>query len=163
MDWRKFKFNDNRFVILKEKRVYSAMPCGRFRKLPDSFEYEVVEPKHYENFVTSVPFFNNWGNGAYCRCAVNQTRAGKIPTTITTVSPYRTEKHVVLFRFISKYDLEKSAGWREKEVLKNARSYKSEVYQNKNGYFDERLTFITDDTGVTASATYDFGSAGWVD
>ena len=167
-NWGKFTFNDNRFLILKEKVVYYPTDSGKsFHRKPDEVKREVVEPKHYENFVTSVPFFNNWGNGAYCRTCRVYTCAGYIPQTITTVAPYRTEKNVVTFRFISKYDLEKKAGWREKEVMRNAKEYEIEEYKE---YFNphyptygKRITFITEDAGVTHSATWDTGRERWVD
>ena len=163
-NWRDFTFNDNRWLILKEKVTYYPTDSGKsFHRKPDEVKCEVVEPKHYENFITSIPFFNNWGNGAYCRGVRTYTGAGYLPTNITTVGPDHCERNVVKFRFISKWELEKNAGWREKEVMQKAKRYESERYVGKHGYSHERLTLVTEDTGVTASATFDFGQNRWVD
>lgn len=163
-NWRDFTFNDNRWLILKRKEVYYPTDSGKsFHRKPDEVKCEVVEPKHYENFVTSIPWFNNWNHGAYCRGVRNYTGAGYLPTTITTVAPYRTEKNIVTFRFISKHELEEKAGWREKEVMRKVKTFESERYVGKYGYSHERLTLVTEDTGVTASATFDFGQNRWVD
>lgn len=165
-NWRDFTFNDNRWLILKRKEVYYPTDSGKsFHRKPDEVKCEVVEPKHYENFVTSIPWFNNWNHGAYCRGVRNYTGAGYLPTTITTVAPYRTEKNIVTFRFINKRDLEEKAGWREKEVMRKAKEYESEKYVPTNVCYAiaERITFITEDDGVTHSATWDKHLERWVD
>ena len=163
-NWRKFTFNDNRWLILKEKVTYYPTESGKsFHRKPDEVEMTVVEPEHYENFITSIPFFNNWGSGAYCRGVRNYTPAGYLPTTITTVGPYRCEKNIVTFRFISKRELEENAGWREMEAMRKAKEYKTEKYVPGNACYAiaERITFIAED-GVTQSATWDKYLKRWV-
>ena len=164
-NWANFEFNDDRFLILEEKEVYLPNDDGKFGSKPDKVERNVVSPKFYENFITAIPFFNNWGNGAYCKAETSQTIAGNLPIIIVTVGPYNCEKNVVEFRFILKSSLEKEAGWREKEVLKNAKEYEMEEYAmtGKCYALAKRITLITEDDGVTHSATWDTGLRKWVD
>lgn len=163
-NWRDFTFDNNRYLILKEKLTYFPTSSGKsFHKNPDEVERKIVEPEHYQNYITSIPFFNNFGYGAYCRGVRTYTQAGYLPTNITTVGPNRCEKNVVVFRFIDKDRMEEQAGWREKEVMRKAKQYETERYTNRHGFSCERITLITEDDGVTHSATYDKGLERWVD
>lgn len=164
-DWRNFSFKDNGVVVLMRKETYSRTESGKgWRKNPDEVENIVFDAERYENYVTAIPFFNNFGYGAYCRASCGYTFAGYIPVSITTVSPNREKKIIAHFDFIKKGDMEDKAGWREKEVLRNAVQYERETYIPVNGYgIGSRITFITDDCGVTHSATWDTNLRRWVD
>ncbi len=95
------RFNGYNCKILKETQVYTRTASGKsWKSRPETVESETVDREHYINYVESIPFFNNWGNGASCRAVWNYTAAGYIPVKVTTVSPYQEEKHVTRFRFI---------------------------------------------------------------
>ena len=98
-NYRKFKFTDSGFKICKRTETYSCTKSGRWRKNPEEVTIETVSAEHYTNYVTAVPFFNNFGNGAYCRAYWNYCMAGYLPTEIITVSPGRDTKIVTYFTF----------------------------------------------------------------
>ena len=75
---------------------------------------------------------------------------------ITTVAPFRTEKQVARFRFFYLPPMEKEAGWREKEILKNAVTWNEKVDGSR-----WLLTLYTNDDGVTASGVYDLNTDLW--
>ena len=156
-NWGKFKYTDNGYLILRTIETYEQTDSGKgFKRKPSEVEREVVSPEYYTNYVSAIPFFNNFGDGAYSRGVRTYTCAGYLPTTVTTVSPFRKIKKIAKFRFVSKWDLEKSAGWREKTVMENAKAFE----------FDDvnrRVELICpDDSGVTHSATYDMRLGRWV-
>ena len=165
MNWGKFKFTDNRFIILQTLKTFSRTDSGKsWRSNPDKVENKVIPPEFYQNYVTAIPFFNNFFDHpeATCRAEQNYTHAGYLPTRITTISPFRETKVIAEFRFIPKEYLEESAGWREKEVLKNAKEFAEEVYR-KDGGVHRRVEFINPkESGVTHSATWDTYSRRWV-
>ena len=134
---RKFKLTGN-YIFSHTMTKYSGN--GKtFRKNADIVETEVVTIEHYNNFITSVPFFNNFGYGAYCRCYENYTIAGYIPYKIVTVNPGKTVKHVDTF-----YPLaisENRLGFREKDVLYNLGNIK--LVENSADHFVVRF-FHTD-------------------
>ena len=167
MDWRKFSFTDNGYIILQTLTEYSRTESGKsWRKKPDIVKREVINAEFYTNYVTAIPFFNNFGDGAYCRARKSYTCAGYLPTEIVTVGPNMCKKVVAEFEFINKTPLVESAGWREREVLDIAKNWSLEIYSDWNGgcaIFGRRITFHTDDTGVTASATWDTRLRRWVD
>lgn len=123
MDYRNFSFTNDGFIILCSIATHSATPGGNFRKNPDTVENYVYRAEHYENYITSIPFFNNWGDGASCRAYRNYTMAGYLPTYVVTVSPFRTCKKRAMFRFIPVSDMRHSAGYRENDIIDNAHSY----------------------------------------
>ena len=163
MDWRKFEFKDNRYIILRTIKTYERTDSGKsWKKNPSEVEQDIQSPEFYTNYITSIPFFNNWGDGAYCRGHYTYTIAGYLPTTVITVSPFQTVKKVAEFRFIYRPDLEESAGWREQEVLKNATEFNVETYQKDYGVH-RRIEFINPkESGVTHSATWDTYGRKWV-
>lgn len=124
-DLRNFNFySGDRFMILVEIKTYSRTDSGKsWRNKPDETERYIYNDERYTNYVSACPFFNNWGDGAYCRAHYNYTCAGYLPNYIVTVSPYRTTKKVASFVFIHKSDLERKAGFREKEIIENAKKW----------------------------------------
>ena len=138
-DYRKFSAPSN-YLALIEIETYSRTASGKsWKSKPDSIEHHVFRPEQYTNYITAVPVFNNWGNGASCRCSWSYTFAGYLPTSCTTVSPYRETKKVASFRFVNLYTMQRKAGFRENDIL--SRSHNWEVD------FDGRspvYTFITD-------------------
>jgi len=79
---------------------YSRTASGKsWKKVPDSSETEVIPDKHYNNYISSIGFFNTFGNGASCRAEEGYTFAGYIPIRVTTISPGRDKKIVAKFRF----------------------------------------------------------------
>ena len=165
MDWGKFEYNDQRFIILRKSQTFSRTASGKnWRSKPDEVKYEVIPPKYYENYVTAVPFFNHFLGcpKATCRVAEGYTIAGYLPVSITTVDPSAETKVIAQFDFIDKKELEDKAGWREKEVLAKAKEYKSEWYSGKYGVH-QRIEFINpEENGVTHSAMWDSGRKEWV-
>lgn len=98
-DYTKFSFTNESYSICKRTETYSCTKSGKWRKNPDSVAMEKVSAEHYTNYVTAVPFFNNFGHGAYCRAHWNYCIAGYLPTEIVTVSPGRDTKVVTYFNF----------------------------------------------------------------
>ena len=103
----KFLFTDDRFLIFFEKKTFEKKE-GKWEL---KTEREVVTPEFYTNYITAVPFFNNFGDGASCKVKESYTPAGKLPTTIVTIAPGKETKIVTNFVFLSKKEMEKSAGW----------------------------------------------------
>lgn len=167
MDWGKFKYTDNGYIILRTLTEYRRTESGKsWRNKPESIKREIIPAEFYENYITAIPFFNNFENGAYCRARSSYTCAGYLPTTVTTVSPGKERKIVAEFEFVSKAPLEESAGWREREVMKNAKRFSLEIYSDWNSghpIYGKRITFLTDDDGVTHSAMWDTGFRKWRD
>lgn len=153
-----FKFTNESYLILRSIARYTKTDSGKsWKTKPDEVKNEIVSSENYTNYITSIPFFNNWGDGAYCRAAYTYNAPGYLPTTVTTVSPFRTEKQVACFWFIKKSDLLKNAGWRETEIVKNAKSFSHEWITNR-GYI---YTFYTNSDGVTSSGIYEENTKLW--
>lgn len=155
MNHRKFYFREENYVILATIKTFIRTKSGKsWKSKPESIEKKVFSAKNYENYVTSVPFFNNYGFGAYCRCYCYYTEAGYIPAEIITVSPFRKKKEIITFRFISKSILLDSAGWREKEIVENAKRFDVEIH---NG--SQMIHFYTE--GVLSKGTFDTKTSTW--
>ena len=165
MDYRKFEFISEEYIILATITEFQRTPSGKsWQKRPEKIERKIFHAEHYTNYVTAIPFFNNFSNGAYCRAKQSYTCAGYLPTTVTTVSPGQDRKIIAEFDFINKSAMTESAGWREREVLEKARRFALYIYSDwNNGHpiYGKRITFITDDAGVTASAMWDTGYKKW--
>ena len=166
MKWENFKFTGN-YVVLCTTTEYLSTPSGKsWRKNPVSVSRKVVDAEWYTNYVTAIPFFDNFGNGAYCRAKQTYTCAGYLPTEVVSVSPGMERKIVAEFEFLPRRELEEKAGWREREVLKKADRFWLAIYSDWNGgrpISGRRIEFKTDDCGVTASATWDTFLRRWVD
>ena len=162
-NYRNFRFTNTGFVILRTIKTYSRTASGKsWKTKPDEIEQDVQSAEYYTNYIQSIPFFNNWGNGAYCRGHYNYTQAGYLPTEVVTVSPYQQTKKVATFEFLYKPDMERKAGWREKEVMEKATEFSVERYQKDVGYHRRIELINPKDDGVTHSATWDTYYKGWV-
>jgi hypothetical protein len=103
MDYKKFSFTDGSYLITYTTETYGRTKSGKgWKSKPDEVKTEVVNAQFYTNYVQSIPFFNNFGFGAYCRATRNYTVAGYLPVVITTVSPGREVKRVTKFTFTNK-------------------------------------------------------------
>lgn len=86
------------YRITKTEKRYSRTASGKsWKKNPDSVTKEEITKEHYDNYIDSVPFFNRFGYGAYCRAHRGYTYMGYIPVSVVTVNPGRTEKIVAQF------------------------------------------------------------------
>lgn len=156
--WSKFKYDYDNAMILREIKTYKRTASGRWSKTPVSVKREIISPEYYQNYVTAVDFFNNWGDGASCRVTRKEyTVGGYVPTAITTISPlYMPDgqtKQVAEFEFLQKSRMEINAGWRELEIMKNATEWK---------YEDGCYHLINpEEDGVTYCGIYDWKSNTW--
>jgi hypothetical protein len=97
MNYNKFNFTDSRVTITHVKNIYSRTASGKsWKKAPDETSCETVNAAFYTNYITSIPFFNNFGT---CRAQHSYTPAGYLPTVITSISPDKNIKHVDSFIF----------------------------------------------------------------
>jgi hypothetical protein len=157
MNYRKFSFTNEDYLILREIKTYHRTDSGKsWRSKPTETEREIVSAENYTNYITAVPFFNSWGNGASCRASHTYEIAGYLPTRVTTVSPYGEVKKVATFSFISKRDMLDKAGWRETEIVNNARTWEYEYNGGRELY-----TLYTEADGVTTSGLWDNNSRQW--
>lgn len=102
-NYHNFKFTDNSFVITFTKKTFSRTGSGRYWKAAaDSIESETVTPEFYQNYISSIPFFNNFGGRASCRAYKGYTFAGYLPVKVTTVSPDGLKKIEGYFSFTNK-------------------------------------------------------------
>lgn len=158
MKYATFTFEDSNFIVLHKRTTYRK-PEGRktWPKEPTEIgTEEFCGGQKYQNFVTSVPFFNNFGGKAYCRASFDYTAAGYLPTEITTVNPDATVKHVDRFAFVffPMYDARRSAGFRERDVMDHC----DRVDLRRDGeHF--LATFYADDEHT---ATFDAATRKWV-
>lgn len=156
-DYRKFSYTNENYLIFRTIETFNRTDSGKsWKSKPDTVENEIVSPEYYTNYITSIPFFNNWGDGASCRAAFSYNAPGYLPTTVTTISPYKQTKKIARFWFFSKERLLINAGWREKEIIKNAVSFSVE-------YVDGRklIYFYTNADGVTAEGCFDTTTNKW--
>lgn len=115
-----FLFEDDRFLILFEKKTFEKKE-GKWEL---KTEREVVTPEFYTNYITAVPFFNNFSDDTSCKVKESYTPAGKLPTTIVTIAPGKETKIVTNFVLLSKREMKNTAGYREKEILTHADHWK---------------------------------------
>lgn len=156
-NYRAFSYTTKSYLIFHTLETYSRTNSGKsWKRKPDTIEHEIISPEYYTNYITSIPFFNNWGDGAYCRAAFSYNAPGYLPTTVTTVSPFQEIKTIANFWFFSIDTLTINAGWREKEIIKTARRFDVEYI---NGH--KMITFYTDDNGVTSSGIFDTKTNHW--
>lgn len=157
MNYRNFSFTNSNYLICREIKRYSRTASGKdWKSKPDEIERAVVSAEHYTNYITSIPFFNNFGDGASCRARCTYECAGYLPTVVTTVSPFGETKVVASFRFYYLPDMRKTAGWRELQVLKNAAEWWEEC---KPQYW--LLHLKTRDAEVTGSGCFDLKYHVW--
>jgi len=103
MNYNKFSFTDNSYVIEFTKKEFSRTASGKsWKKQADRVTYEFVTPEFYTNYIQAVPFFNNFGGRSCCRAYKSYTYAGYIPTDVITISPDGSKKITARFVFINK-------------------------------------------------------------
>ena len=117
-----FKFySGNRYMIFVSIDTFSRTDSGKSWKVkPDATDHYIYNDERYTNYVSAIPFFNNFGGGAYCRAHNGYTVAGYLPYEVVTVSPAREIKKVARFTFIHRSDLEKKSGFRERDIIDRA-------------------------------------------
>lgn len=60
-DYRKFEYTNENYLIFRTIETFSRTASGKsWKSRPDEVENEIVPPKYYENYVTAIPFFNNF-------------------------------------------------------------------------------------------------------
>lgn len=150
MDYRKFKYDNSNYLIFRTIEKYSRTVSGKsWKSKPDEIENEIISPEYYQNYITSIPFFNNFGYGAYCRAAFSYNEPGYLPTTVITVSPFQDTKIIAQFWFFRKDTLLLNAGYREREIIEKADHFRVEyvdgakmIYfytgENESGIFDTK-------------------------
>jgi len=120
---RKFKFSGE-WLILRTLKTYTRTASGRcWKSHPDSITREVITPREYENYITAVPFFAGWGDGASCRTREGYTQAGRVPVEVFTTGPWNCARKVATFEIFSLSDLREHAGARERAVLDEAETF----------------------------------------
>lgn len=147
-----FSYTNSNFLILKTKEVFYRTKSGKsWKKHPETVERNIVPPEHYTNYITSIPFCNNFmGCGGTSRAQWGYAMPGYLPTRVTTISPAGDEKHVVYFEFADKYKLLLNAGYREKHIVENATRFSIEYVDGV-----KMIHFYTDEDGDTASGLFD--------
>lgn len=124
--YNNFKFTNDRYIILCTIATYTRTKNGAgqgWKAKPDEIEKNVFKPLNYTYYITAIPFFDNFGSGAYCRATWSHTMPGYLPTTVTSVSPGADTKKVACFEFIPVERLKLNAGWRENFIIENARYF----------------------------------------
>ena len=157
MNYRDFTFSKQDYIITHRRETFTRTTSGKsWKKTPDEIKTDVITPQHYENYITSIPFFNGFFGGT-CRAEHNYTAAGYLPDRMVTTSPDHTIKHKDFFSFTSfpMYYARRDAGYRENDVLDNI------------GYFEftqdgEHKLFTFYHTDGEHSATYDAKYYKWV-
>lgn len=152
-----FNYTDENYLIFCTIETFSRTASGKsWKRKADSTENEIVTPKRYTNYITSVPFFNNFGDGASCRAMFSYNMPGYLPTTVTTVGPFRETKKIARFWFFKKDTLLINAGCREKEIMETAKYFKFE-YVDKG----KLIYFYTDENADRASGIFDTRRNSW--
>jgi hypothetical protein len=155
--YENFVFSNPNYLIEHTRKTFTRTDSGKsWHTKPGSVKTELIKNEHYTNFVKSVPFFNGFCGGT-CRGKETYTVAGYLVTTITSVSPDGSIKHIDTFNFTSfpMYYAYRDAGYREKFVLDNLSHYKKENISGRKIF-----TFYHDDG--EHSAAYDATNYKWV-
>lgn len=155
--YNNFVYDNPDYLILVKLETFNRTTSGKsWKSKPTKTEKTIYNSKNFQNYISAIPFFNNFGDGAYCRAQWSYTVAGYLPTVVTSVSPGRTTKRCATFTFVEKWHLLNRAGWRETEIVNNAKFWNMEVIDNKR-----YLYLFTDANGVTASGMFDFSHNKW--
>ena len=156
--FEKFNYTSNNYLIIRTIETYHRTASGKsWKSKPDEIEKDVVTAKNYSYYVQAIPFFNNFGNGAYCRAKFSYEVSGYLPTTITTVSPYQETKKVATFKFIDIDKLTAKAGYRERFIVENAKYFDLWYQDGKR-----LLKLITSETDDKHAAIIDLKSLNWI-
>jgi hypothetical protein len=149
---------DRSHLVLCEQKEYSRTDSGKsWRSKPDTVTRSVHDGQWYENYVRSVPWFNNRYYGESCRCDWNYTQAGFIPTRcVTSKAGYK--KIVYEFRFLSTR-AERMASPEQLKTMTDCEKWDM-AYSEKYGrlYRFQR----TDDAGKIRSAIWNDSKELWV-
>lgn len=156
-NYRNFKFDENnRYLIMVKIETYNRTESGKcWKNKPSEVENKVYTDENYTNYITSIPFFNNFGYMSSCRAKKSYTIAGYLPTIVTTINPDSSVKKIATFKFYNKDYIFLNAGYREKEIINNARYYQEFKSDNNHNC----ITFITADN---KSCVYDFKNNNFV-
>jgi len=156
MNFRNFHFySGGAYLILVSIETYTRTNSGKsWKSKPAEIDRRIYNDEQYTNYISSIPFFNNFGSGAYCRGHYGYTPAGYLPIEVNTVSPYREIKKRARFEFIHKRELEAAAGYRELGVINHAKTWE---------FFDayEKYRYITLQAGEN-TAVFDRITYKWV-
>jgi hypothetical protein len=99
MNYKNFTFTDNSYTITHIREKYTRTGNGKsWKKAPDDVKTETITAQQYENWITSIPFFNGFCGGK-CRADLGYTKAGYIPVKIITTSPDAAIKYNDYFNF----------------------------------------------------------------
>ena len=99
-NWTKFKFTKDNFIITMTKKEYVSTADGKWNlATTDTME---ITPEFYTNYITAIPFFDNFGYGASCEGYNTRTKAGMLPTKVITISPGIEKKIIATFSFSEK-------------------------------------------------------------
>lgn len=144
--YRDFKFTNNNYIILCNIATYTKTKGGAgqcWKNKPDEIEYNVYKPLNYTYYISSIPFFDNFGGGASCHAKWSYTQPGYLPTTVTSISPGRDTKKIASFEFIPVERLKLNAGYRENYIIDNAKYY--EMFIQDGIKYLKLITLNTDD------------------
>lgn len=156
MNYKKFKFTDNNFLIIKIANHFARTASGKsWKTRPYKTTAEIINAENYTNYITAVPFFNSFGDGAYCRAQRSYTEAGYLPTAVNTVSPGVEIKICTNFNFVSKSAMLDAGGHRERHIMNVAKEFII------SADYPGCIEIKTDETGDCASGLYDWVNRNW--
>lgn len=157
-DYENFRYTGDSCLILMEEVRYKKNDFGEMILVPDETKEEVISPMFYTNYITAIPFFDDdfFGPHASCEAEWGRTPAGVKPTVVTTINGAGDEKIVATFTFLSKSNLLNTAGWREKEIVKNAKHFHIE-----RADCADMIYFYTESDGDTSEGIFDTKRAIW--
>lgn len=153
--YRTFGLSSHNVLVRHIREVYPRTKKDKgWAHKPTSIKLECIRPHEYENWVRSVPFFNQSGT---CRTFLDKTCLGNVPVTIITVLPYSEEKLVdhfelVPFPMLAAIDKASSA---ELEIL-------NQYIRWERRTVGERELFTFYHYNGEQSATYDCKAQSWI-
>lgn len=99
-DYKKFNFGSDGYTITKHTEKYSRTDSWRsWKKKADTVTEKIVTKEFYTNYITAIPFFNNFRGKASCRASWSYSYAGYLPDRVCTISPDGKTKIVATFNF----------------------------------------------------------------
>ena len=148
-DCKNFSFTDNNFLILTESRYFKKDGDKWVSKI----ERKIITPDFYTGCVNTVPFYHEKMNYS-CKVKESYTPAGCLPTCILLTT--EDIKDLNNFVFLSRREMEKSAGYREKEILTHADHWELRPEDNS-----QMLYLYATVNGEEKSAIYDICRKEW--